>query len=135
MPTTALSRAVASQKIGMAVFQMLHETGNLQGLSSWKPIAILPILLNIFVKLVYNWISPHLFGQQSIDKFGLTPGVRVEDAFVAMEGLLDKALEDELVCSVLRLDLRKAFDWVEHDSLVEALQEAGLEECYIALIV
>ncbi len=60
--------------------------------------------------------------------------MRIEDALAAVEGLIEKSNEYDLPLWIMSLDLRKAFDTVEHTALVQAMSEAGLPASYIALI-
>ena len=52
------------------IFQMLPKDGNLDELTNWRPIAILPILYKLFARMIYTRISPRLFHTQSSDQPG-----------------------------------------------------------------
>ena len=113
---------------------MLPKTGNLCEIANWRPIAILPILYKLFARMVYHRISPTLLAHQSQDQFGFTPGVRIEDALMVAECVIAHSIEFQVLVWLVSLDLRKAFDRVEHRALFEALNRCDLPDCYIALI-
>ena len=40
---------------------------------------------NIFSRFVYNNVSCHLFQRQSLNQYGITPGIRIQDALLCAE--------------------------------------------------
>ena len=78
------------------ILQMLSKDGDLNELTNWRPIAILPIFYKIYAKLIYNGISPQLFQHQSWDQHGFTPGIRIEDALVCAEITIEHHQEFQL---------------------------------------
>ena len=115
----------------MTIFRMLPKDGDLSKESNWRPIAILPILYKAFARLLYNRISPPLLSAQSWDQHAFTSGIRIEDALVCAEMAIEYALEFNSPLWIMSMDLRKAFDTVDHEALFEALLSHGLEDPYI----
>ena len=72
--------------------------------------------------------------KQSRNQFGFTPGVRIEDALMIAESVAAYHLEFNIPVWFVSLDLRKAFDRVDHSALFEGLRHCGLPDGYIALI-
>ena len=116
------------------ILQMLPKDGDLGELSNWRPIALLPIFYKVFSKLVYNRISIQLFQYQSWDQHGFTPGIRIEDALLCAEVVLEYHEEFTLPIWMLSMDMRKAFDMIDHLALINALRSKGLSEEYISLL-
>ena len=52
-----------------------------------------------------------------------------------METLVGKTSEWNLPLFIASLDLKKAFDRVEHGALFQALRDQGVEEPYISLLL
>ena len=50
----------------------------------------------IFSRLIYNRISFHLFSYQFFDQLGFTPGIRIEDALLCAEVVIEHHLEFNL---------------------------------------
>ena len=115
-------------------FQMLPKSGDLTQTSNWRPIAILPIFCEIFARLVYNRNSPRLFQYQSRDQHAFTPSIRIEDALLCAETAFQYALEFNVPLWVLSMDLRKAFDTVDHAQVFQSLAYHGLDPAYIELL-
>ena len=72
---------------------MLPKDGDLTLPSNWRPIAILPIMYKLFARMVYNRIAPSLFNSQSKDQHAFTSHIRLEDALVVVENVVEYALE------------------------------------------
>ena len=116
------------------IFQMLPKDGDVKEFSNWRRTALLLIFYNIFAKLVYNPISYHLFQRQSVDQYGFTPDIRIEDALFCAEVAIEHHQELNLPLWMLSMDMRKAFDTINHPALVRALRSRGLPEAYVSLL-
>ena len=103
------------------IFTMLPKSGNLAIPSNWMHIAILPV-------------SPTLIASQSIEQCAFTPGVRLEDALCTVEIAIQHCSEFRKPLWLLSMDMRKASDTVDHESLLHALLHQGINNEYIALI-
>ena len=91
-------------------------------------------MYKLFARMVYHRISPILLSCQSRDQFGFTPGVRIEEALLAAEQIVSHNLEFNIPVWLISMDLRKAFDRIEHRALFDALQHCGLDDGYVALL-
>ena len=116
------------------ILQMLPKDGDLNELSNWRPIAILSIFYKIFYKLIYNRISSHRFQVQSFDQHGFTPGIRIEDAILCTEIAMEYHEEFNMPLWRISMDIRKAFDTIDHIALMRALRSRGLPEEYVSLL-
>ena len=116
------------------ILQMLPKDGDLKELFNWRPIALLQIFYKIFSKFVYNRISTHLFQRQSLDQHGFTPDIRIEDALLCAEVVIEHHQEFQIPLWMLSMDMRKAFDTIDHPALIRALRSRGLPEVYVALL-
>jgi hypothetical protein len=118
----------------ITVFRMLPKSGNLNEVSNWRPIAILPILYKIFSRLLYGRLLPILEASQSNDQFGFRANRRIDDVFGIIENIIGKTNEWNIPLWMISLDLKKAFDRIEFGPLFEALREQGVPDAYIELL-
>ena len=88
----------------------------------------------MFAKIIYNRIQPLLDQEQASEQMGFRPNSGTDDATIVFEGMAEKAIEWNLEIWVVSIDLRKAFDRVEYNTLFNALSEQGLPPCYIHLL-
>ena len=118
----------------VTIFSMLPKCGNLQCVSNWRPIAILPILYKAFTKMLYFRLEPILEQYQSKDQFGFRRNKRIDDVFCILENMIGRCNEWNVPLWMISLDLRKAFDRIQHEPLFEALREQGVPNPYIQLL-
>ena len=117
------------------MFRMIEKSGDLSQPGNYRPIAILSIYYKIFSRMLYDRIQPQLDDQQAHEQCGFRPGIRIEDAIVTVENLISATNEFNIPLWIASLDLRKAFDRIQHSFLFEALREQGLSDAEVALIL
>ena len=114
---------------------MLPKIGDLNQTSNWRTIAILPILYKLFSKTLYNRLSKNLFLHQLFDQHAFIPERRIEDALFCLEIATEFSLEYQTPLWILSMDLRKAFDTIDHSALFAGLRAHDVPEEYIHLIM
>ena len=63
---------------------------------------------------MYNNISSHVFQRQSFDQHGFTSDIRIEDALLCTEIVIDNNQTCKLLPWMLRMDMHKVFDTIDH---------------------
>ena len=106
----------------------LHKSGDYESPSNFRPISSLPYMSKIYEKLVtfrllsfcykYNIISPVQFGFQ--------PGISTSDALLKITESIYKALDSREYHIATLLDIKKAFDSVDHAILLKKLEHYGI---------
>ena len=91
------------------------------------------LYFKIFSKLENHRISSHLFQRQSFDQHGFTSDNRIEDALLCAEVAIEHHQEFNLELWMMSMDMRKAFDTIDHKALLRALRSRELPEEYISL--
>ena len=59
---------------------------------------------------------------------------RIEDALLCAEVVIEHHLEFNLELWLLSMDMRKAFDTIDHHALMQSLRSKGLPDAYISLL-
>ena len=113
---------------------LIHKSGDNEDPNNWRRIAILSIMYKVMALLVFNRINPILSREQSDDQYGFRSGRSCSHALLVLESIISKSIEFNMPAWTISLDLRKAFDRVEHEALFDALPLQGLDEGYIALL-
>ena len=107
----------------------IFKSGNRSDKSNYRPITILPVLSKVFEKAVhsqlYNYIQTN--NLLSANQFGFRPGRSTDVALTQLtENILDR-LDNGLVTGAVFLDLKKAFDTVNHELSLSKLKSVGLD--------
>ena len=116
------------------IFVMVPKSGDPTDANNWRPIAILDVVYKVFAKILYNRLFPILDPQQSDEQFGFRTDCGTDEALMILECITGAALEWNLPLWALSVDLRKAFDKLEHNALLSSLSELGLPSEYVALL-
>ena len=69
-----------------------------------------------------------------MDQHAFTPGVRIEDALLSAEVAIEYANEWSLSWWMMSMDMRKAFDIVEHSAVFKTLEKRSMPKKYIELL-
>ena len=103
-------------------FSLLHKGGCVEDVNNWRPVEILSISYKIFARLVHDRIQHQLLSHQSEDQFGFRPGRSTTHVLLILESMLSKGVEFNVPVFVMMIDLKKAFDRVDHKSMFHALR-------------
>ena len=115
-------------------FALLHKGGDVHDVQNWRPIANLYITYRILARLVFNRIARALDHHQSEDQFGFRPKRSCAHALFVMESMISKGIEFQVPVWIISIDLKKAFDRIEHHALSQALRDQGVDDAIINLL-
>ena len=106
----------------------IHKTGDFNIPSTYRPISSLPYYSKIYEKLMakrllsfckkFKIITPEQYGFQS--------GISTCDALIKLTEIIYKSLDEKYHHIVTLIDIRKAFDCVTHEILLEKLKCYGI---------
>ena len=116
----------------MSFLVMLQKGGSRNDANNWPPISLLSVSYKIFSKTFCVWMENVLGKQQSEGQFGFRSSHSTNNALTIAESLISTSIEFNVDLWVLSVDLRKAFDRVEHGPLSYALRAQGLDSGYCA---
>lgn len=117
------------------LFTMFSKQGNLADVGNWRPIAFLKITYKIFSRMLYHRVRGMLEYHQSADQVGFRSGLSVDHMFAVFDSISGKVLEWNIPLWMASLDLKKAFDRIEHGALFTALQSQGVGHSYQTWLV
>lgn len=106
----------------------IYKDGDRSNPSSYRPISITSVINTVFEKILsvhinkfiskYNILSPH--------QHGFRPQKSTSSAVFTLTHLLNTALQQNKIAVVAYLDIRKAFDTVDHHILLNKINNLGL---------
>lgn len=124
----SLSTGVFPEQLKVAVVVPIHKSGSEQDITNYRPISILSILSKIFEYIIKNRIMSFLDRNEffSDRQFGFLPGKSTDDALLSHITDLTNQIEKGSLTVALYLDIKKAFDTVNHEILLEKLYNCGI---------
>ena len=114
----------------------IFKNGNPQLVSNYRPISILPILSKVIEKCIASRMFQNLakFNIITDKQYGFLKGKSTTDAFIEFTERAYSSLDNKEHCVTLFLDLRKAFDTVNHTILLNKLENYGIRGPPLKLI-
>jgi len=94
-------------------------------LKSYRPISLLPIMSKLFEKLILKRIIPIIDEKNLLPnhQFGFRKHHSTIEQVHRLINIIEKALEDDQICSAIFLDVAQAFDKVWHKGLLYKLNK------------
>jgi hypothetical protein len=82
--------------------------------TSYRPISLLPIISKLFEKLLLKWLKPLIENKHLIPshQFGFRDKHATTDQIHRIINIVERAYEENKICSAIFLDIAQAFDKV-----------------------
>ena len=108
----------------------IFKSGNKLQVSNYRPIAILSVISKFTERAVHKHFLDYLISKQILcpNQFGFRPKHSCETALMCMVDEWARNVDNGKINGVALVDLRKAFDLVDHDVLLQLLSECGCTE-------
>lgn len=105
-------------------------------ITDFRPISLLPIPSKILERIVLSSVQESLIKQYGSNQFGFRPGSSTLLAHITIHEYVTRQLDSPstLGVALVTFDMRKAFDSLSHDSLLQSLAEGGLPSDFISWI-
>lgn len=115
---------------------LLFKGGDKNDMSNYRPISILPVFSKGLEKIMYNRIE--IFSRKHkllcSSQYGFLKGKSTETALLAQKEIILKAFENKNTCVGVFIDFSKAFDRINHQTLLEKLELYGIRGLPLQLL-
>lgn len=108
----------------------LFKSGEKEDPSNYRPVSVLPVLSKVFEKIMLNQMLSYFSANHLLHKkqFGFTKGRSTTDAGIALIKHIFEAWEEKQDAIGVFCDLSKAFDCVDHETLLCKLRHYGVKD-------
>jgi hypothetical protein len=112
----------------MARVTPIHKGGSKSDLNNYRPISILPLVSKVFEKIVFKQLYNYIMTNQLLlkDQFGFRPGHSTATCLISQINEWLQNIDNGQVNGIIQVDLRKAFDTVNHEILATKLSALGI---------
>ena len=106
----------------------LYKSGEKNNINNYRPISIVSFFSKIFEKMMYHYISEFMEKNNLICKnqFGFRPKHSTQHAVISLVNNITNSLDTRDIVIGVFLDLKKAFDTMDHTILLKKLYAYGI---------
>ena len=120
----------------IAKITALHKDGDRSDCENYRPISVLPQLNQIFEKLIQCHLTDFFTKNNVLTKnqYGFRKGHSTSHGITHLNEKVIESLEKKYICAVLFIDLKSAFDTIDHDILIKKLGHYGVRGNTLSLL-
>ena len=113
---------------------LLYKKGDLYDIGNYRPICLLSVVYKLFTRVILNRIGRTLDEGQPCEQAGFRRGFSTIDHIHTVTKLIEVSREYKMPLCLTFIDLKKAFDSVETEAVIEALGNQGIPTQYIRIL-
>ena len=127
-----INRSMATGKVPntfkVARITPIHKAGDKRLATNYRPISILPIFSKLLEGIVYDRLYNYVISNKilSESQFGFQKGKSTLSALIQIVDNIQQALDNQNHTLAVFIDLKKAFDTVQHEILLKKLEKYGI---------
>jgi Reverse transcriptase (RNA-dependent DNA polymerase)/Endonuclease/Exonuclease/phosphatase family len=113
----------------LAIVTPVYKSGSKSCVDNYRPISVLSVLNKIVERVIhkrlFSFLDDHLHILYS-HQFGFRPRSSTENACIELTNIISHALDEGKFATAVFMDLKKAFDIVDHRLLLGVLEQYGV---------
>ena len=118
------------EKLKQAVITPIYKQGNKNLVENYRPISVLSVFSKIFEKLMYKQLNSYLIRNNILylHQYGFQEGYSTDHALITATNFIYNALNEKMLSIAVSIDLKKAFDTINHSILLRKLSVYGIRD-------
>ncbi|KAK6763892.1 hypothetical protein RB195_024286 [Necator americanus] len=129
--TRYLSECKVPKQWKISKIVLLYEKVDSHDIGNYRPICLLSVIYKLFTRVILNRIEKALDEGQPCEHAGFRIGFSTTDHIHTVSKLIEVSREYKLPHCLTFIDLKKTFDSVETEAVVEALDNQGVPTQYM----
>lgn len=131
-----LNEGIFPENLKRAVVKPMYKSGSKNSMNNYRPISILPYISKVLEKIIHKRIMDYLSNNNilSSSQFGFQRTLSTYMPVLLLQEYITKAFENGNIAVAIFLDLKKAFDTVDPDILIQKLKQYGIQGAPLNLI-
>uniref|UniRef100_A0A7I4Z0B0 Reverse transcriptase domain-containing protein n=1 Tax=Haemonchus contortus TaxID=6289 RepID=A0A7I4Z0B0_HAECO len=113
---------------------LLYKKGDPDDIGKYRSICLLSVIYKLFIRVILNRIDRILDEGQPCEQAGFRRGFSTIDHIHTLTRLIEVLREYKMPLCLTFIDLKKAFDAVETEAIIEALGNQGVPTQYIRML-
>jgi hypothetical protein len=106
----------------------IFKSGNVSKCDNYRPISLLSSIPKVLEKIVAEKLTSHLLSNNLLyqHQYGVLPKRSTEQNLIQIVNFISEAINNNMYCVGVFLDLKKAFDVCSHSILLKKLKKRAL---------
>ncbi|KAK6742174.1 hypothetical protein RB195_009815 [Necator americanus] len=113
---------------------LLYKKGDPHDIGNYRPIWLLSVIYNLFTRVILNRTKKALDEGQPCEQAGFRKMFSTTDHIHTVSKLIEVSREYKMPLCLTFIDLKKAFDSIETEAVVEALDNQGIPTQHIKIL-
>ena len=128
MVSESLRVGICPLELKIAKVVPVFKSGDPRLFTNYRPISVLPFLSKVFEKIVYNYLFDFICDNNILYdyQFGFRPKHSTQQAIITLFDNITKSLDNGNIAISIFIDLKKAFNTVDHLILLRKLYAYGI---------
>jgi len=132
--TKCLKKREVPEDWNSAIIILLHKKGDKSDLNNYRPISLISHMSKLFTRVIKCRIEKQLDEHQPREQAGFRRGYSTTDHLQVLTQVIEKSNEYKRPLYIAFVDYEKAFDSVEHEEIMKALEEHQVPTAYLETI-